>query len=330
MIINEYKVNDITDNNNLDDIYKESLFIDIETTGLSKIYSDIISITLLVYEDDEYKIYQVFCQHKADQPGALKYLRKLTKSKKYIVTYNGNSFDIPFLEEKAKQFSIALNFDSLTKIDLYILMKKLRYKIDIINFKLKTVEEYFCIKRNDTIGGMDVLTLYEAYKLEPRKEFSYLILRHNYEDVYNLPLVMNNIFALYDDVIYLRNLIVTINNDELLIKKNSLHCNFNVITTINKDFINHSINYNMKLSVKTQTLEINIPLNSYKDEIIREFYYLDNNEYKIESYTAIKGIKRNLIPIRINDKIYIDNIKSIAKKILEEGFGHSKQQIPSS
>jgi hypothetical protein len=329
MIINEYEVNDITDNHDINEIYKEAFFIDIETTGLSKLYSDIISITLLVYEDDKYKIYQIFCQYKIEQPDALKYLKELIKSKKYIVTYNGNSFDIPFLAEKAKRFNVTLDFDSLIKIDLYFLMKKLRYKIDIVNLKLKTLEEYFCIERNDTIGGMDVLTLYEAYKLEPRKEFSHLILRHNYEDVYNLPIVMNNIFTLYDAVIYLRNLIVTINNNNLSIKKNSLQCNFNVITAIKKDFINHSINYNMKLSVDTQTLGINIPLNTYKDENIKEFYYLDNNEYRIESYTAIKGIKRNLIPIRINDKVYYDNINSIVRRILEEGFGHSEQQVLS-
>ena len=329
MIINEYEVNDITDNHDINEIYKEAFFIDIETTGLSRIYSDIISITLLVYEDDKYKIYQIFCQYKIEQPDALKYLKELIKSKKYIVTYNGNSFDIPFLAEKAKRFNVTLDFDSLTKIDLYFLMKKLRYKIDIVNLKLKTLEEYFCIERNDTIEGTDVLTLYEAYKLEPRKEFSHLILRHNYEDVYNLPIVMNNIFTLYDDVIYLKNLIVTINNDELSIKKNSLQCKFNVITAIKKDFINHSINYNMNLSVETQTLEISIPLNTYKDENIREFYYLDNNEYRINSYTAIKGIKRNLIPIRINDKVYYDNINSIVRRILEEGFGHSEQQVLS-
>lgn len=152
MIINEYEINDIRDNHRLDEIYKESLFIDIETTGLSKIYSDIISITLLVYKDDKFRIYQIFCQNKSDQPQTLKYLKDLMKSKKYIITYNGNSFDIPFLAEKSKQFGTGLDFESLTKIDLYLLMKKLKYKINIVDLKLKTVEEYFCIERNDTIG----------------------------------------------------------------------------------------------------------------------------------------------------------------------------------
>ena len=61
MIINENDIGNITDNHYLNEIYKESIFIDIETTGLSKIYSDIISITLLLYENDKFKIFQIFC-----------------------------------------------------------------------------------------------------------------------------------------------------------------------------------------------------------------------------------------------------------------------------
>ncbi len=327
MFINEYELNTITDNPYLNEIYRETVFIDIETTGLSRIYSDIISITFLLYEDEKYKIYQIFCQHKVDQPDALKHLKDLIKSKKYIVTYNGNSFDLPILEEKAKQCNINLSFESFIKIDLYYYIQKLRYKINTLDLKLKTVEKYFCIERNDTLGGKDVLTLYDAYKLEPRKEFSYLMLKHNYEDVYNLPFLMNNIFNLYDLVIYLNNLIVPINNEDISIRKNSLQCKFNVLTTMDKDFINHTINYDMKLYVKAQILDIIIPLNSYKDEKIKDFYYLDNNEYEIASYTAIKGIKKNLIPIKINDKMYYNNINSIIRKIIEEGFGHSSAAV---
>lgn len=320
MFINKSDINNITDNHYLNEIYKESIFIDIETTGLSRKYSDIISITVLLYEDDKYRIYQIFCQYKVDQPEALKYLKDLIKPQKYIITYNGNSFDIPFLAEKAEQSNIDINFDSLIKIDLYNYMQRFKNKIHAVDLKLKTVEKYFGIERNDTLGGKDVLTFYEAYQLEPRKEFSYLILRHNYEDVYNLPLVMNNIINLFDDVLYLKNLIITINNKDIAIKKNSLLCKFNVITNINKDFISHNINYNMKLSVDSQALEISIPLNFYKDKNIMEFYYLDNDEYKIQYFTAIKGIKRNLVPIKINDKVYYDNINNVVKKIMTSIF----------
>ena len=316
MFITQNDINNLTDNHYLNEIYKESIFIDIETTGLSRTYSNIISITVLLFENDTYKIYQIFCQYKVDQPQALKYLKDLIKSKTYIITYNGNSFDIPFLSEKAEQNNINIDFVSLIKIDLYNYMKRFKSNIHAVDLKLKTVEKYFDIERNDTLSGKDVLTLYEAYQLEPRKEFSYLILKHNYEDVYNLPFVMNNIIDLFDDVLYLKDLIITINNKDIAIKKNMLLCKFNVISNISKDFISHSMNYNMKLSLDSQTLEISMPLKFFSDENIKEFYYLDNDEYKIKCFTAIKGIKRNLIPIKINDKTYFDNINTLAREII--------------
>lgn len=316
MFITQNDINNLTDNHYLNEIYKESIFIDIETTGLSRTYSNIISITVLLFENDTYKIYQIFCQYKVDQPQALKYLKDLIKSKTYIITYNGNSFDIPFLSEKAEQNNINIDFVSLIKIDLYNYIKKFKNNIQTVDLKLKTVEKYFDIERNDTLSGKDVLTLYEAYQLEPRKEFSYLILKHNYEDVYNLPFVMNNIIDLFDDVLYLKDLIITINNKDIAVKKNMLLCKFNVISNISKDFISHSMNYNMKLSLDSQTLEISMPLKFFSDENIKEFYYLDNDEYKIKCFTAIKGIKRNLIPIKINDKTYFDNINTLAREII--------------
>lgn len=327
MFINQNYINNLTDNPFLNELYKKSLFIDIETTGLSRIYSDIISITALLYEENQYKIYQIFCQYKVDQAQALKFLKDLTKSKKYIITYNGNSFDIPFLKEKAHQNNIDIDFDSLTKIDLYNYIQRFRNKIHAVDLKLKTIEKYFGIERNDTLGGKDVLTLYEAYQLEPRKEFSYLILRHNYEDVYNLPLVMEHIIDLHDDVLYFKDLIVTINHKDMRVKKNSLVGNFNIIYDSGMDFINHSINYNMVLSVDSQTMEINIPLNFFGDENIREFYYLNNDDYKIKSYTAIRGIKKNLIPVKLNNKVYYDNIINIIRKIISQEFCDSLPQL---
>ena len=318
MIINHKEIDNITNNIHLNEIYKNSVFLDIETTGFSKKYSQIISITFLYYEDG-YKITQLFCQYKVDEPETLKYLRDIISRKKFIITYNGNSFDIPFLIEKVNQYNINIDFNSFIKIDLYSRMLKFKNKIQILNLKLKTLEKYFNINRNDTLSGKDILTLYEAYRFEPRKEFMYLILEHNYEDVFNLPKIMNNIIDLYDNLFYFNNLLITVDEMDISIKKNTLQCKSTIITDFKKDFINHNINYNMNLSVKDQTLEINIPASLYKDENI-EACFLNRDDYKITNFTSIKGIKRNLVPIKFNGKTYHDNIMSVIENILNENF----------
>lgn len=317
MITECKEINNITKNNNLCGLFKEAFFIDIETTGLNRSYSDIISITVLLYENDCYKINQIFCEYKIDEPEALKYLKDLIYAKKYIVTYNGSSFDIPFLINKLQKHNINIDFASYVKIDLYSWLRQLKNKIQIDNLKLKSVEEYFNIKRNDIICGEDVITLYQAYRTEPRKEFSWLIMQHNYEDVFNLPILFDCIFDLYDDVLYYDNLIVKIINEDFKIKKNTLNCKLNIITDHKNDYIHQGFNFNLNIDSSAQAIELNIPVGFFKDEKIKEFYFIDNNDFDVKVYTAIEGIKRNLMPIKFNGKIFYNNIINVIKNILD-------------
>lgn len=320
MITDCREIDNITNDKNIDSLFKEAFFIDIETTGLNRSYSDIISITVLVYDNKCYKIHQIFCEYKIDEPHALKYLKDLINRKKYIITYNGNSFDIPFLNSKLQKHNINIDFNSYIKIDLYKWLRHLKSKVQMDNFKLKTAEEYFNIKRDDTIVGEDVITLYEAYRIEPRKEFSYLIMQHNYEDVFNLPILFNSIFNLYDDILYFNNLIVKINTEDYKIKKNTLYCTFNIITDNMTDYVHSGINFNLYINSTYQTMKLDIPLGFFKDAKITEFYFIDNNDYNVKTYTAIEGIKRNLMPIKFNDKIFYNNIINVISNILDSVF----------
>ena len=320
MITKLTEMKNVIINENLSFLLNEAFFIDIETSGLSREYSNIISITILMYEKGNCYIHQIFCEYKIDEPEALKYLRDLVKTKKYIITYNGNSFDIPFLISKYKKYEIDYDFNVFIKIDLYYWMRSLKYKLEIENLKLKTVEKYFDIKREDTLNGEDIITLYEAFKIEPRKEFSSLILNHNYEDVFNLPILINNIINSYDEILFIKNLVVMINHEDFIIKKNSLICKFNIITNHITDYIHSSINFNLKVDSVSQTMELVIPLGFYKDDRIHGFYFIDNNEYNVNSYTALDGIKRNLMPIKFDDKIFYSNIINLVKTIVDTIF----------
>jgi len=320
-MITEYReINNLTENNNLDCIFKNSFFIDIETTGLSRRYSDIISITVLLYENDSYKIHQIFCQYKIDEPEAMKYLRNLIHKKKYVITYNGSSFDVPFLISKSQKHNIKIDFNSFIKIDLYSWLRQMKNKIDIDSLKLKSVEKYFGINRNDVICGEDVITLYKAYQIEPRNEFSRLIMEHNYEDVFNLPILFNCIINLYDTVLYYDNLIVKINNEDFKFKKNNFYCKLNIITGYEADYFQRSFNYNIHINSIQQIMELDIPLNFFCDEKIDDFYYVDNNDFNVITYTAIQGIKQRLIPVKFNGKMFYDNITNIIESILTSVF----------
>lgn len=305
---------------NADNLMKEAFFFDIETSGLSHKNCSIISITTLFYENNTYKIYQLFLEHIIDEKEMLQYFKELIKHKKYAVTYNGNTFDIPFITNKSLKLGVELNFDEYIKIDLYNDLRHIKNKIAISDLKLKTVEEFFNIKRNDTISGQDVVVLYEAYKIEPRKEFVSLILQHNYEDVYNLPVLLNKIYNLYDVILSYENLTVKINYKDFVFKKNILMASFYIISDLKRDFINRSLNYDLKIDIKSQVLDLSLPLNLFKNDDIKEFYYVDNNDYRLQSYTGIRGIKNNLIPLKFNSTICNNNLLAVTKKILNSIF----------
>jgi hypothetical protein len=271
-------------------------------------------------ENKKYKIYQLFCEYKIDEKEVLKYFKDLISTKKYVITYNGNSFDIPFIMNKCSQHEIALNLEIFAKIDLYNDMRSIRNKIDIINLKLKTVEEFFKIKRDDPISGQDVLVLYEAYCIEPRKEFSEIILQHNYEDVYNLHSLFKKIFALYDNIILLNNLIIKINFSDFLFKKNTFVGNFHIFSCLEKNYMHRCLNFDLQLDIKSQLINVNIPIKFYKDQKIKEFYYLNNDDYNIINYNTIEGIKKNLIPLKLNDRLYNDNIIEVLRSIFYSVF----------
>lgn len=305
---------------NLNKLFREAFFIDIESTGLSRAYSDIISITILLHDEKSYKIHQIFCEYKIDEKEALKYVRDLIKSKKYIITYNGNSFDIPFLEYKLQIHNVNFDFNDFSKIDLYSLIRQFKNKMGTSDLKLKTVENYFNINRNDTLGGKDIITLYEAFRIEPRKEFSCLILQHNYEDVYNLPILYNCIIDLYDAVLFYNDIMTYIINDDISIKKDTLICKYNISTSYKTDYIHNGINFYININSKASKIEIKIPLEFYSDSKINEFYFIDNNDYNIKPYSAIEGIKKNLIPVKFNDTVFSNNILNIVKHILTDVF----------
>lgn len=320
MIINSGEINLISIKENVHNLLKKSFFIDIETTGLSREYSDIISITVLLYENSGYKITQIFCEYSIDEPEALKYLYELISKKEYIITYNGNSFDIPFLMRKMQKYNIDFDLSTFTKVDLYYWMRNIKSKIEIQNLKLKTAEKYFNINRNDTLSGEDIITLYKAYRIEPRKEFAELILQHNYEDVFNLPLLFSCILDMYDNILHYDNLMVSINSESAKIKKNTLICKCNIISALKTNYVNTNINFSLKTNLASQTMELHIPLDFFNDDKIMEFFFIDNINYKVPKYTAIEGIKRNLLPIKFNDKIFYTNISNLIKTVLDSIF----------
>ncbi len=88
-----------------DDIYRppffpekeKTIFFDIETTGLSSRNAGVYLIGYAVYENEKWQLRQLFAERMSDELKILKAACDLLSSYDAVVTFNGDNFDIPFI-----------------------------------------------------------------------------------------------------------------------------------------------------------------------------------------------------------------------------------------
>jgi hypothetical protein len=146
-------------------------YLDIETTGLSLWDSDITTIAL--YDGTAIKYY-IQGQNLED------FIHDIQKYK-LIVTYNGKTFDIPFIEGF---FKIRLNHGH---IDLRYVLKSLGY-----GGGLKSCEKALGLDRGDLDGvdGYFAVLLWQDYQRHRNEKALETLLAYNIEDVVNLETLM--------------------------------------------------------------------------------------------------------------------------------------------
>ena len=130
-------------------------FLDIETDGLSHMYNRVILVGLFLIDlkSDTQSIVQVFSEKPEDEPSVLEKLNSLLSGVDTVFTYNGASFDFPFLKKRFEKHRMAHSLDCLNHIDLMKKIRKHKQKLSIPDCKLKTVEKVVGVQRSDTFCG---------------------------------------------------------------------------------------------------------------------------------------------------------------------------------
>ena len=150
-------------------------YIDIETTGLSESYHIITTIAL--YDGENIRTYVNGDNLERFVDDIMDY--------DLIVTYNGKTFDVPFIESF---FRVKL---SHAHIDLRYVLAGLGYKGG-----LKNVEKQFGISRNelDGVDGYFAVLLWHEYKNNGCASALDTLIAYNVEDVVNLELLMHHAY----------------------------------------------------------------------------------------------------------------------------------------
>lgn len=178
----------------------QTLYFDIETTGLSAQTSYIYLIGCAYFSEGAYRLLQWMTTEPSEEKELLRLFFEKQSSFSVLVHYNGTSFDLPFLEKKAKRHCLSCPLEKMQSVDLYKLAQKYKKFLPTENLKLKTIERFFGLPRTDTFSGGELIGVYAEflglYKLNTltngskKKEVDSLVhvlLLHNAEDVMNLP-----------------------------------------------------------------------------------------------------------------------------------------------
>lgn len=173
--------------------------LDIETSGLSRENSKIILIGLLTETDSGVKVTQFLAENHYEEHKVLRATLDFLQRENigYLVTYNGASFDLPFIAKRLEAHFFEESI-KLYDLDLFRFIKcgtDLRQRLDSLS--QKSVENYYGIlgDRDDSITGRESVTMFDEYSLTGNSTLEKIILTHNREDVLHLYRLMHYVLT---------------------------------------------------------------------------------------------------------------------------------------
>lgn len=159
------------------------LFLDIETTGFTAKNSYLYLIGCAYFSDNTWNLIQWFSEDYTCEKAILEAFMNFAKDFKFLIHFNGNNFDLPFLTQKYIQYQIPFGFDDFEGLDIYRRISPFKTFLKLPNCKQKTLEAFLGIGREDTFHGGELISVYHDYVKTPT-EYAYdLLMLHNAEDM---------------------------------------------------------------------------------------------------------------------------------------------------
>ena len=300
-------------------------FFDIETTGFNRITDKVVLIGITYIDNNKLIIKQFFANDLNEEKELLIKFKDFIKDFKILINYNGDTFDIPFLNSKYNIHNINFQINLESSLDILKIIRKNKNYLSLENNKLKTVERYLGINRDDKISGRESVKLYKEYIKNKDNTIKDIILKHNFDDIYFLPTVLK-IFDIIDKKSKVTfNLIY--NNKDFLFEFNldSVNINSNIFrisgTTSISDLpeeIHFTENYSLKWNPSIGELSLNLEVYEGKLSTGEKCIYLDKEIYPFNINFYDKSsfkVPNNIVLLKIKDLI-IENITQLLKETL--------------
>ena len=159
------------------------LFIDIETTGFTARSSYLYLIGCAYYLAGKWHTIQWMAENYNQETDILNAFFEFAKRYRYLVHFNGNNFDLPFIMQKCRQHSLPYSFDKFQGIDLYKRIAPYKFFLKLPNCKQKTLEQFLGIDRKDIFSGGEMIGIYHDYVKTPAEFSENALFLHNADDL---------------------------------------------------------------------------------------------------------------------------------------------------
>ncbi|HXV13743.1 MAG TPA: ribonuclease H-like domain-containing protein [Candidatus Krumholzibacteria bacterium] len=171
------------------------LFLDIETAGLSaNTYVFLCGLMRFDPETGTFEVEQAFARDYAEEEGLLLHVRSALERFDTVVTYNGASFDMPFLRTRMAVHRIP-DIVPMGSVDLLHATRRV-FRPALPNVRLVTVEEHLRgTARVDDIPSRFIPRAYHEYVRTQDARIMRNVVYHNRMDLFTMAVILNRLAA---------------------------------------------------------------------------------------------------------------------------------------
>jgi uncharacterized protein YprB with RNaseH-like and TPR domain len=167
-------------------------FLDIETVGLSAL--PVFLVGILEFRGRSLHVAQILARDLPEEAALLHETARILADCAAVFTYNGRTFDMPYLRDRAIYHGVDFH-PRAEHIDLLPLARK-RFKGRFPDCKLQTLESCLCGReRTDDIPGGDIPQRYQEFVRTRDARLLECIIRHNRLDILTLAEILPHCLA---------------------------------------------------------------------------------------------------------------------------------------
>lgn len=288
--------------------------MDIETTGLSRKKDTIYLVGILYFKKGWY-LDQYFLNTLENEKLLLKEVINRLNNFKKIITYNGESFDLPFINTRARKYTLEESIDLDKSLDLYRLIKKDKDILNLKNLKLKTIEESLGYFREDIYSGYDCIAFYKDFIVNSSLDKKEIVLRHNFDDLVHM-LDIIKILDIIDEKKTIDLGEISLLIKEVGLSEDKLNLKGIIKGNLDIDLVNYSNNFGF-VTREQKYFDMYLETNkAYIDEdTICVFINLKDYDLKPREAENL-GLPDFIYPIKIGKNLLFNNIKNLSYEFL--------------